>query len=53
MHDDAIIEEMRQIKERHAAEYGFNIRAMVRALQDKQRQEGRSVVPPRPRRVTR
>lgn len=51
MLDDPVVEEIRRIKEAHAAQYGYNIRAMVRALQKKQKHEKRAIVSPAPRRV--
>ncbi len=51
MYRDEIVEEVRRIKEEHAAEYGYDIEAMCRALREKQKKNGRKVVSPVPRRV--
>ena len=48
---DKIVEEVQRIKQEHAAEYNYDIEAMVRALREKQRKNGRKVVPPVPRRA--
>ncbi len=51
MYEDEVIRELRRIKEEHAAQYGYDIRKMVRALREKQEREGRKVVSPPRRRV--
>ncbi len=51
MYKDEIVEEVRRIKEEHAAEYGYDIEAMCRALRAKQKKSGRKVVSPAPRRA--
>ncbi len=51
MYKDEIVEEVQRIKQEHAAEYNYDIRAMFRALREKQRKNGRKVVSPAPRRV--
>lgn len=48
---DPIVEEMRRIKESIAAEYGYDIRAMVKALRAEQEAGGRQVVSFAPKRV--
>ena len=50
MHKDGIVEEVWRIKESHAAQYGYNIRAMARALRRAQRRGGRKVVSLSPKR---
>ena len=51
MYKDEIVEEVRRVKEEHAAQYGYDIRAMFRALREKQKKNGRKVVSPAPRRA--
>ena len=51
MYRDEIVEEVRRIKEEHAAEYDYDIRAMFRALREKQRKSGRKVASRAPRRI--
>ena len=44
---DPIVEEMRRIKEAHAAKFNYDIGAMVKSLQEdeeKERQKGRKIV---------
>ena len=48
---DPIVEEMRRIKEAHAAQYGYDVRAMARALRKQQQDAGRKVVTLAPRRL--
>ena len=48
MKSDPIIEEVRRIKEEHAARYNYDVFAMGKALQEGQKREGiRLVSPPR------
>jgi hypothetical protein len=44
MGHDPIVEEMRRIKEAHAARYNYDIRAMARALREQQQRSGHRVV---------
>lgn len=41
---DPIVEEMRRIKEEHAARFNYDIRAMGKSLQEEQKRSGRKVV---------
>ncbi len=50
MPEDAVIKEVRQIKEAHAAQYGYDIHAMAKALREKQRQGNRKIVSRPPKR---
>lgn len=50
MYEDPIVEEVRRIKEAHAARYGYDTRAMACALQEEQRKGGRKVVALTPKR---
>jgi len=47
---DPIVDEIREIRERYAAEFGFDIRAMVKDAQERDAAGDRQVVrlPPRP-----
>jgi len=49
MLEDDLIKEIWRIKDALAAQYGYDVRAMVRALRKKQTESGRKVVAP-PRR---
>jgi hypothetical protein len=51
MADDPIVEEMRRIKEAHAARYNYDIRAMAKALREQQKRSGHEVVSLSRRRV--
>ena len=51
MFTDAIVAEVRRIKEAHAAKYGYDVRAMAQALRKQQQHAGRKVVSLAPRRV--
>lgn len=44
MQRDPIVEEVRRIKEEHAARYNYDIRAMGKALQEEQKRNGGDVV---------
>jgi len=44
MQHDPIIEELRRIKEEHAARYNYDVRAMGKALQEEQERSGAEVV---------
>ncbi len=46
MLNDPIMEEIRRVKEEHAARYNYDIRAMARALMEEQKREGRKIVSP-------
>ena len=50
MYKDEIVQEVQKVKEEHAAQYGYDIEAMVCALREKQRRSGRKVVSPSARR---
>ncbi len=50
MQRDPIVEEVRRIKEEHAARYNYDIRAMCRSLREEQKRSGRKLVSP-PRRT--
>lgn len=51
MWKDPIVEEVRRVRERHAARYGYDLSAICRALKDEERHSGRRVVslPPKKR----
>jgi hypothetical protein len=51
MIEDSVIRELRAVKERHAARYGYDVRRMARALRREQAKSGRRVVSRRPRRA--
>jgi hypothetical protein len=44
MPDDPIVEEVRRIKEAHAARYNYDIRAMAKALREQQQRSGHKIV---------
>lgn len=44
MREDSILREVRRIKDENAAKYGYDVRALGKALQKEQRQSGRKVV---------
>ncbi len=44
MPDAPIVEEVRRIKEAHAARYNYDIRAMAKALREQQKRSGHKVV---------
>jgi hypothetical protein len=44
MRDDSVVREIRQIKDDNAAKYGYDVRALGKALQEDQRQSGRKLV---------
>ena len=50
MRPDDVMEELWRVKDETAARYGYDIRALARALKEEQDKEGREVVslPPRP-----
>lgn len=50
MPEDTVMEEIRRIKEAHAAKFNYDVRAMAKALREKQRQGKRKVVSRPPRR---
>ncbi|MBM4035696.1 MAG: hypothetical protein FJ291_28485 [Planctomycetes bacterium] len=41
---DPIVEEMRRIKEEHAAKFNYDIRVMGKSLQEEEKRSGRKVV---------
>lgn len=50
MPEDAVIEEVRRIKEAHAAKFNYDVHAMAKALREKQRQGNHKVVSRPPKR---
>jgi hypothetical protein len=44
MWKDPIVEEVRRVRERHAAKYGYNLNAICQALKEEQRRSRRKVV---------
>jgi hypothetical protein len=44
MWTDPIIEEIHKIRQAHAAKFNYDIRAIVKDYQDKQKRSGRTVV---------
>lgn len=48
--NDPIVEEVRKVRNRIAAEHGYDIRAIGRYYQEKQKQESRKIVTRAPRR---
>ena len=50
MHDDPIVAEVRAIRERQAARFGFNVRAIVEDAAKHQHESGHKVVSRPPRR---
>jgi hypothetical protein len=44
MRQDPIVEEVRRVRERHAAKYGYDLDAICKALREDQQQGGRKVV---------
>ena len=52
MKADSILEELWRVKEAHAAKYGYDVRAMGKALMAQQAKGGRKVVSPPPRPAT-
>jgi len=44
MQRDPIVEEIRRIKEEHAARYDYDIRAMCKDLREEQKRSGAKVV---------
>ena len=48
---DDVIRELWRVKDAQAAQYGYDVRAMVRALRKKQRENSEKVVAPRPRKA--
>jgi hypothetical protein len=51
MHDDPILEEVRRIKDEHAARYGGDLQKMARELKAEEVKGHRKVVSFEPRRV--
>lgn len=49
MRDDPIVAEVRRVREQHAAQFGFDLHAIIHDLQERQRASGRTYVnyPPR------
>ena len=44
MYKDSIVEQVRRIKEAHAARYGYDVKAMAIALRESQHKAGHKVV---------
>lgn len=44
MWKDPIVEEVRRVRERHAAKYRYDLDAICRALKEDERRSGRTVV---------
>ena len=44
MWKDPVVEEVRRVRERHAAKYDYDLKAISKALRDEQRESGRKVV---------
>lgn len=51
MVQDPILEEIHAIREAFAKEHGYNVKAMVRALQREQTENGRQVVSLKPKKL--
>lgn len=51
MHPDPIVEEIRRIRQQHAAKYGNDLDRIVEALREKERLSTRPVLNPGPRRI--
>jgi len=51
MYEDSVISEVRRIKEEIAAQYGYDVHALAKALREKQGKYGRKVVSLPPKRV--
>jgi hypothetical protein len=51
MREDSILREIWRIKDENAAKYGYDVRALGKALQEEQRQSGRKFVSPPRKRV--
>ena len=49
MPNDPIVEQVRRVKEEHAARYNYDIRAMCEAQREEQKRGGRQVVSLAPR----
>lgn len=47
---DPIVEEVRKIRQEHAAQFGYDLDKIVQSLQQEERQSGREVVTLPPRR---
>ena len=44
MHKDPIVEEVRKVRQAHAARFNYDIEAIVRDLRKKERRQGHKVV---------
>lgn len=51
MWHDPIVEEVRKVREAHAAEFNYDLEAIVADLKEKERKSGRTYVRLAPRRV--
>ena len=53
MWEDPIVEEVRKVREAHAAQFNFELRAIYRDLKEQERKSGKAFVSYQPRRVQR
>ena len=44
MYEDEVVREVRRVRDELAAEYGYDVHALARALREKQGKDGRTVV---------
>jgi hypothetical protein len=51
MREDSVLKEIRRIKDENAAEHGYDVRALGKALQEAQRRSGGKLVSRRPKRA--
>ena len=51
MWEDPIVEEVRKVREAHAARFNYDLRAIYRDLKEQERKSGRAFVSYPPRRV--
>lgn len=52
MWDDPIVDEIRRIREAHAAQFNYDVRAIARDIQEREARSGRRYVTLPPRRVS-
>lgn len=52
MWKDPIVEEVRKVRETHAAQFGFDLRAIYQALKEEEAASGRNYVSLPPKRTT-
>ena len=53
MWEDPIVEEVRKVREAHAAQFNYDLRAIYRDLKEQERKSGKAFVSYPPRRVQR